>query len=134
MYKQVIDLVENKNMSDYEAENVVYGVDHTQVGERIVNKWKLPQILSNIVTYHKDFTQAPKDMHSLIAVVNLSNMLCEIWNAGFYEGLKSVIFEDTPEWKHIMTVVKGDFDFEQITFELEKDYKDSVTFINIVGK
>jgi hypothetical protein len=77
---------------------------------------------------------APSASRDIIAVINLSNMLCGVWGAGFYEGISSIVFEDTPEWQHIGKVSKNkDLDFEEITFSLEKDYENSAEFLKIMG-
>jgi putative nucleotidyltransferase with HDIG domain len=134
LFKEVINLVENEGKSDIEAEESVFGIAHTEVGSEIAKRWMLPKELSVTIKHLYNFSQAPADTHSLIAVINLSNMLCDIWGAGFYEGIKSIAFEETPEWKQILKSSKNhDLDFEEITFGLEKDYQNSADFLKIMS-
>ena len=134
LFKEMINLVENEGKTDLEAEKSVYGITHPEVGAEIVRRWKLPKDFGAIIKHHIDFTQAPKENHTLIAVVNLSNMLCDIWGAGFYEGVKAIAFEESPEWQHIIKVAKNkDLDFEEITFGLERDYENSAAFLRVMS-
>ncbi|MDR0926726.1 MAG: HDOD domain-containing protein [Ignavibacteria bacterium] len=132
-YRQVIELVVNEGLKDIQAERAIYGFDHTEVGAGIARQWRLPIQLSSILEFHCDFTRAPDNMKSVVAVVNLSNTLCDIWGAGFFEGNRVVRFEETPEWKHLSTISKSDLDFEQISFELETDFRESAEFLNIMS-
>ena len=134
LFKEVVNLVENEGKTDIEAEKSVYGITHPEVGAEIVRRWKLPKDFAAIIQYHNNFELATKEYHTLIAIVNLSNMLCDIWGAGFFEGVQSIAFEETPEWKHILKIAKNkDLDFEEITFGLEKDYENSTEFLKIMS-
>ncbi len=134
MYKKVIDLVENEGMIDTAAEKEIFTVDHAEVGAGIAKTWRLPKALAMILQYHTNVKAAPVEYQTLIAVVNFANMLCEIWDAGFYEGYHSIEFPKTPEWGIINTLPsQTGLDAEQITFELETDYKNSQAFLDIMN-
>jgi len=134
LFKKMIDLVENEGMSDYEAEKNIFETTHSLVGAEIAKRWNLPEDFTSIIQYLNKFAAAPSENRNIIAVINLSNMLCEVWDAGFYEGIQSISFAETPEWLHILKVSKvPDLDFEEITFSLEKDYENSAEFLKIMG-
>lgn len=134
IYKKIIDLVENENKTDMQAEMEVFEFDHAQVSAGIARLWKLPKDLSMILEYHNNVLNAPVESQPIVAVVNMANMLCAVWGADFYEGIKSIEFASTPEWKILTNAAKiKDIDFEEITFGLEKDYQDSQTFLNIMS-
>jgi len=134
LFKKVIDLVNDDGNTILEAEKTIFGATHTEVGAEIAKRWHLPKDFAMIIKYKNDFTAAPPESRNIIAVINLSNMLCDMWGAGFYEGIQSIAFEDTPEWKHIEKISKNkNLDFEEITFSLEKDYVHSTEFLKIMG-
>lgn len=134
LYKKVINLVENEKMRDIDAEKEIFGVDHAEVGAGIAKTWRLPKSLAIVLQYHTAVVEAPKEYQDLVAIVNIANMLCQIWDAGFYEGYSTIEFAKTPEWD-IITNLPGqsDLDIEAVTFELETDYKNSQAFLDIMN-
>ena len=135
LYKKVIELIENENLKDVEAEKEIYGVNHNEVGAGIAKMWNLPKEPSDVIKYHSFINQAPENTKQLTAVVTVANYLCEIWGAGFYGGYNQINFANIPEWQ-ILTNISNNgntaLDIEQITFELEIDFKNSVEFLNIL--
>jgi putative nucleotidyltransferase with HDIG domain len=135
MYLNVAYMVETKQQNEYEAERRVFDMDHCDVGYEIARRWKLPSTLTSIIANHRDFTKAKKDDQTVVAIVNMSNLLCDIWGNGFFEGINNIQFEELPEWQHICSVSSNkDLDIAEITFALEKDYLEAEQFINMIGK
>jgi putative nucleotidyltransferase with HDIG domain len=81
-YKDVIDRVRNDYVPLAEAEELVLGVDHAQLGYMLAEKWNFPGILSNAIRFHHDpslVKKNPQDPWSkLAATVYLSNILSKI--------------------------------------------------------
>jgi putative nucleotidyltransferase with HDIG domain len=132
-YFEVIEKVENGAL-DIEAEKEVYGADHLEVGSAIAKLWKLPKELTNIITYHNNPKDAPEN-NDLIAVVRLPDQLCEIWDSGFYEGIKMLDFAETESWKVLTDKFEElrDLDVEVFTLELEEDFRRSAAFLEIIA-
>jgi len=132
-FNEVIALVENGDV-DVIAEKKIYGVDHTEIGTEIARLWKLPNDLQNIIAFH---TRPEESLESqeLISVVRVADLLTEIWDAGFYEGLKYISIEESPAWKILMNHLANaeKTDFEILTFELEQDFKKSKEFLSIIS-
>ena len=133
-YRNVIDLIEHRQLNDYEAEERVFDLTHCDVGGRIATLWKLPKSIISAIAYHKDFRKADKDSQTIVAIVNVANLLCDIWGNGFYEGNFSIQFDKLPEWQHILAIAKQDLDIEEITFNLERDYIEASQFISTISK
>lgn len=135
LYKKVIELIENEKLKDVEAEKEVFGVNHNEVGAGIAKMWNLPKEPSDVIKYHSFVNQAPENIKQLTAVVSVANYLCEIWGAGFYGGYNQINFANIPGWQILMNISNNGntpLDIEQITFELEIDFKNSVEFLNIL--
>jgi putative nucleotidyltransferase with HDIG domain len=132
-YIEVVTKVE-KGALDVEAEKDVFGADHLEVGSAIAKLWKLPHELTNIITYHNDPENAPEN-NDLIAVVRLPDQLCEIWDAGFYEGIKMLNVEETESWQVLTNKFEElkDLDVEVFTLELEEDFRRSAAFLEIIA-
>jgi len=133
-YRNVIDLVENKQINDYNAEERIFSMTHCDVGEKIATHWKLPKSIISVIAHHRDFKKADADDRTIVAIVNIANLLCDVWGNGFYEGTYTIQFDKLPEWQHISYIAKKDLDIEEITFELEKDYREASQFISAISK
>lgn len=132
-YKEVIRLVSEGYKNDLEAEKMVYGITHLEVGRILTLQWDLPKELVDVVSYHNTpFTS--KEFSLLLAIIRFSDILCEMWGEGFYEGIDHIKLEDDQSWKVIKKYAKDvDLDFERITFELEQEFQKSSQFLKIVA-
>ncbi len=132
-YLEVIRLVIEENMNDNDAENQIFGVTHAEVGAEISRLWKLPAELRSVITFH-DRIEDAFEHKELISMVRLADLLCEVWGAGFYEGITELFLKDESGW-HVLCDSFPELlqlDVERFTFELEEDYKMSSSFLNII--
>jgi putative nucleotidyltransferase with HDIG domain len=132
---QTLELMKQENISDLEAESKIFGCDHTEVGYQIAVLWQLPKTLQQIIRYHHAPEQAPENV-ALIATVRVTDLLCEIWGAGFYEGITSLSIDETPAWKTLaeLTPKLNDLDIVLFTYELEADLRNAETFLDLISK
>lgn len=132
-YLQVVEMIAQKNIMDYDAEMEVFGAHHMEVGEHIANLWKLPDELTNIIAYHTHPSEAP-EYKELVAIVRFADVLCEIWGAGVEEGFSQVEFENEESWQVLCNSFPDlkEMDVEIFTFELEEEFKKSSAFLNIL--
>lgn len=56
----------------YQAEQRVFGFDHTQVGSELIKQWQLPALLQECVAHHHD-PSAAKDFPVEVAIVHIAN-------------------------------------------------------------
>lgn len=132
-YLQVYDLIDNKNYTDVEAEQELFGTDHSEVGRCISKLWKLPNDLSDVISQHLHPSEVETNAE-LVAVVRAADILCEIWGAGVGEGLKIVSLEKEECWKVLCKSFPelAKIDLEVFTFELEEEFKKALAFLNIL--
>lgn len=133
MYKQVVDLVTEKEMHDIDAEMQIYGLTHIQVGREIAKLWKLPEELTTVISYHTTPQDAPNNKE-LVAAVRVPDLLSEIWGAGFYEGIRSLKLAEEPAWQVLCDYFPdlNDLDLEIFTFELENEFRRSSDFLSLL--
>ncbi len=133
-YLQVIELIENQGMNDLEAEMQIYKCDHTQVGYAIAASWNLPQAIQDVIRYHHRPSEAEKNK-ALVATVRCTDLLCEVWDAGFYENITYLDLAETEAWKTLIEEVPdlADTDMAQFTFELETEFRRSEEFLNLIS-
>jgi putative nucleotidyltransferase with HDIG domain len=133
-YLKVIELIENQGISDLEAENQVYKCDHTQVGYAIAASWNLPMAIQDIVRYHHRPAEATNNK-ALVATVRCIDLLCEMWQSGFYENIPHLDLAETDAWKTLIEEVPdlADTDIAQFTFELEAEFRRSEEFLHLIS-
>jgi putative nucleotidyltransferase with HDIG domain len=66
-----------------EAETLVLGFDHTVVGAKVAQQWKLPAAIQEVILYHHDYEQLRSK--PLVNLIHISDIVCrglEIGNGG----------------------------------------------------
>jgi putative nucleotidyltransferase with HDIG domain len=74
-YQQVLERVYNERQSFVEAENEVFGFDHTDVGALVVKRWGLAPSLCEAVQMHHH-PMGSEINPSLCAIVSLADSMC----------------------------------------------------------
>ena len=71
-----IESITAKGVSFVDAENMILGTDHTEIGAKILSHWSFPEDVVKAVRFHHDPDAA--DAASMqIDVVHISNLLCQ---------------------------------------------------------
>jgi len=132
-YFEVMTLVEKEHIFDVEAEKQIFGMNHLEVGREMAIQWQLPKELIEILSFHNT-PKVSKENQLLIAIIRFSDILCEMWGEGFYEGIESIKIEDDESWEVIKNYANDlDLDLEHITFELEQEFQKSNEFLKLVS-
>lgn len=133
-YSKVIDLITHDHLLDTQAETQIFHTNHLEVGEYLARKWNLPEALTDIIGFH---SLMPKNRLNLelVSIVRFSDLLCEIWDAGFYEGYNIIEFDKQDSWINLCSLFPDlkELDLEKFTFELEEDFKKSTEFLKIIS-
>ena len=111
----------------FEVEREVFGTDHGQIGAWLATRWKLPKSLRDAMEFHHELSKAPEDSRNLVAVVQLSDLLCRLLKAGYggnpapptiqkdlYETLSSWGMQPTIEGMRPLLMELAE-DLEQVT-------------------
>ena len=85
-FDSVLEIREIENISIIDAERRIMGVTHAEIGRKVAERWKFPEILIEAIRFHHDpqmATLAPQ----ISAIIYLSDFLCKakhIGNSGDY--------------------------------------------------
>ena len=103
--KEILNTVTEKSITFQEAEKVVMGFDHQQIGEQVAIKWKFPRVLQSIVRYHHEPMNAPDDHKMIVSIVHIANTLCLMAGIGIgsdglyhelnYDAIKLLSLKDS---------------------------------------
>lgn len=80
-FRKIIEIVESGEAKYMEAENQILGFDHRGLGFRLLEKWNLPQSLSQAVLFHHNPSEA-QDKSNLAAIVHLADYLTNHFDLG----------------------------------------------------
>lgn len=104
-FKDILNTVTEKFITFQEAEKVVMGFDHQQIGEQVAIKWKFPRVLQSIVRYHHEPMNAPDDHKMIVSIVHVANTLCLMAGIGIgsdglyhelnYDAIKLLSLKDS---------------------------------------
>jgi len=74
---RVAQLCAKTHMPCYRAEREIIGIDHAQIGARLTEKWKLPDLLTGAVAGHHDLGQCKdSSMKQAAAFVAIGDFIC----------------------------------------------------------
>ncbi len=83
-----IEKIVSKNVSFEVAEETVLGIDHAEIGAKILESWGLPEKIVSAVRWHHD-PEAADETSTLIDIVHVANVLCLMIGIGAgREGLQ----------------------------------------------
>jgi putative nucleotidyltransferase with HDIG domain len=75
LFIESLQLAQRKRIHSIEAERLVLGIDHCQVGAKLADHWNLPETLEEVVELHHEPLSASEDW-KLVSIVNLADGLC----------------------------------------------------------
>lgn len=107
-----------KGVVDIDAENEILGVDHTEIGTYLAEKWNFDKdIVDSIRLHHKE----DSSMGFTPALIKISNLFSKA--AGMCFPWDDVVFSivDDPAWKIITANMKNKVDVERLTFEVTEE-------------
>lgn len=113
-------LVSESRISRSEAESQVVGTDHSEVGARLLEKWRLPEIILEAVRNHHHPMLDPEP--KLSAVIHLADQLAH--QAGSEEGWESFAERTDARANQLLSISQAEYEMMLI------DIHESATRIN----
>ena len=75
--------IENGKTSDFlEQEQLLLGLDHSEVGYELAKTWQLPEMLQNAIRYHHKPSKAPEQYRTLCYAVHIGDILAMMAGRG----------------------------------------------------
>lgn len=78
-YQQILDDVK-QGESFLEAERAVLGMDHAELGAKMVESWNLSEQMAELIRYHHDASARPENTD--LAILYVSNVACQMIGLG----------------------------------------------------
>jgi len=124
-YKLVLDQAKVEGIALYdsafaELERQILGFDHTEVGQQLAQKWRLPNTFAEVIRFHHHPEEA-KDAVDLVYVVALASIFSTFifFNYGVFnkEAVPKVMFTHfnaTPDSPEVLEIL-----YEKVVAEME---------------
>ena len=130
MYKEymtAIELAHVRSIPLLEAENVVLGINHAEVGRILSDKWALPLDLEYCLVYH----HAPQDadgINDLVTTIHLADQMAHGMGSNLWDGEVH-----TEEWSGCRELLRmSDPDYDRIVSNLSDSLERADEFMNII--
>lgn len=94
---KVFEKYRDEGLAWHEAEKVVIGVDHAEIGARLAVKWKLDSAVAAAIAGHHDITQVTEEYQSYAATLAVADYLASV--SGYSCEDKPVLQMDQATWE-----------------------------------
>ncbi|MBN2544400.1 MAG: HDOD domain-containing protein [Spirochaetes bacterium] len=99
-YLSAMTLSRQNKIPLIEAENRIFGLNHTNIGLTVSQQWRLNPSLVETICHHHDYMQANESLRRFVATITLANIITNKTGIGFSgnkfpENKETEIFEIT---------------------------------------
>ncbi|HUX07362.1 MAG TPA: HDOD domain-containing protein [Acidobacteriota bacterium] len=115
-----------------EAEEAVLGFNHSEVGQRLAVRWRLPRLLEEVIAFNEN-PRIASDYGEVTCVVRLAALLCREHGIGISgEPEKAIEMRSDEAWQmlsernHLLDTL----DFERFTASLDEEVEKVESFVN----
>ncbi len=117
----ILENAYKKGISFLDSEMELYGINHSQLGSKLLSIWGLPEEIVDIVANHHTPSKANNKL--LAAIVHVADLLTYSEGIGFGGNYAKFTLEYDEGWQIIIdeAKVRGDFDLAYFTFKLYED-------------
>lgn len=127
-YQEACQYASTNKISLLEAEKLILGIDHAEIGRIIADKWALPLDLEYSLVYHHKPQDADK-LSELVTTVHLADVIAHRFGCGLWEDEH---YND--EWIKARTVLQlQDDDYRKISESLAESAEKSIEFFTIIN-
>jgi len=101
-FEKIVELVMDQEITFIKAETKVLGINHTDLGEWLVLKWKLSVPLSKVISSHHDVETCTEDP-VLTCIVRLADLICIYHQLDFgITESENITTEIVKVWKRLI--------------------------------
>ncbi|MDR3168003.1 MAG: HDOD domain-containing protein [Treponema sp.] len=95
LLSKIREFCAEKNLPSSTFEDLSAGMNHSEIGALIAEKWNFPDNLIAAIRFHHDPQTAPQENRELVETIYLANMFCEYENDNVtFDQFDPVVLED----------------------------------------
>ncbi len=118
-YRAIESMVEEGESSFQEAEKVVLGFDHAEIGGKIAEKWEFPPEIIAAISFHHEPSRSAKEFRLLAELVALANNLVVM--VGYGTGVDGLACRGHDLLLKKMKITEKDLEVLLIEFQIEME-------------
>lgn len=121
-FKSATEMAVGRGISLFEAEKETLGFTHCETGKLLGDYWNLSPDVQSVIEFHHspEVAPGPPGLVGLVAIVNLSDLLCRLRGMGYgYDELSEMEIEHAPAWQLIQQAAPRVRSFDVARFILE---------------
>lgn len=115
LIKHVLSSCEEKGVSADVFEKLIAGVNHAEIGAKVAEKWNFPEVIADVIRFHHNPENAPKEIMKLTSIVSLADLMIH------YEE-KTIDFYQVDEILLNMFDIKSEQQFQTISDRLSQAF------------
>jgi HD-like signal output (HDOD) protein len=126
-FSKIVSLVEKEQIRYLNAEKILLGLTHQEIGQFLADKWNLPMNLGDTILYHHTPGNSQSN-RELTAIVHLADYLTQRFMIGSFEWDNGYAFDES-----VIDILRfpNESSFLNFVEKLEKLYKNHFEFVNL---
>lgn len=92
-FEEALKLSMSAKLPLYEAERLVMGIDHAELGQKIAEKWNLPPVANASISFHHVPERAPEELRHIVSVVHMANYVVNTQDLGTGGDIAAPVFK-----------------------------------------
>lgn len=101
----------------FEAEQIIFGTNHCEVGGELARHWKLPEHLQAVIQHHHKPADAPETHRCLVYLIHLADMISMMGGAG--TGADSLAYQIDEKYGDYINLDRSVLDSLMIAVAIE---------------
>lgn len=107
-FNAVLHTVVKKRIPFVDAERMIIGFDHSEIGARMLEKWNLPESLVQAVRYHHN-PLGTNPIRPLSCLIHISDLICMMLGIGL--GADGMLYSLDPRVMDILKITDQDIEY-----------------------
>ena len=93
-YKEIIKLINENNINILQAEEIVFGVTHAEIGSWLAEKWNFPDQLVESIAHHHNPNDS-SEYKEIVSIVHKADFLCQKYKIGNFDLEETLLYTDS---------------------------------------
>jgi len=124
-FLEAFDLIESRQIPNYEAEAEVFGADHSEVGSWLAEKWNFPGHLTCAIGRHHNPLASPEDHRIIASICHVADEITKGKAQDISGSPSAFVLDDDPGWQLLRQSSRNarPIDAERMFFELDDELR-----------
>jgi HD-like signal output (HDOD) protein len=133
-FKQILTRSQESGSLPMESEEKFFGFNHSHIAAWLLKRWNIPESIVYSVNYHH-VPQEASEHQPLVAVVHLSDIICEKWGIGSDSDVKNISLKENSAWDILVKYRPelSELDLDKFTDELKIEIENDQLFMALIS-